>query len=40
MVLRQRCVFVVDWSLSGVKSGQEIGKMLSTAQNAAKQASK
>ena len=27
----------VDWNLSGVRSGQGIGKTLSTAQNVAKQ---
>ena len=30
----------VDWNLSGVRSGQGIGKTLSTAQSVAKQASK
>jgi hypothetical protein len=30
----------VDWILSGVRSGQGIGKTLSTAQSVAKQASK
>jgi len=30
----------VDWNLSGVRSGQGIGKMLSTAQNGAKQANR
>lgn len=30
----------VDWILSGVRSGQEIGKTLNTAQSVAKQASK
>jgi hypothetical protein len=39
MVSRPRYVCVADWNLSGVKSGQGIGKMLSTAQNAAKQES-
>jgi hypothetical protein len=40
MVSHPKSANVVDWSLSGVKSGQEIGKMLSIAQNGAKQASK
>jgi hypothetical protein len=40
MVFLPRFVCVADWNLSGVKSGQEIGKMLSIAQNGAKQVSK
>lgn len=36
----QRYACVAVWNLSGVKSGQEIGKTLSTAQSVAKQASK
>lgn len=39
MVFLPRCVCVAGWNLSGVKSGQEIGKMLNTAQSVAKQAS-
>ena len=39
MVFLPKYARVADWNLSGVKSGQEIGKMLSTARNAAKQAS-
>ena len=40
MVSHPRYVCVAGWNLNGVKSGQGIGKMLSTAQSVAKQASK
>ena len=40
MVFHPRSVSVVVWSLSGAKSGQEIGKVLNTAQNGARQVSK
>jgi hypothetical protein len=40
MVFRQRYASDADWNLSGVRSGLEIGKMLSTAQSVARQASK
>jgi hypothetical protein len=40
MVFLPKYACVADWNLSGVKSGQGIGKMLSTAQSVAKQASK
>jgi hypothetical protein len=37
MAFLQRYVRVVVWNLSGAKNGQGIGKMLSIAQNGAKQ---
>jgi hypothetical protein len=40
MVFHPRSASVADLSLSGVKNGLEIGKMLSFAQNGAKQVSK
>jgi hypothetical protein len=40
MVFLPRYAPAVVWNLSGVKSGQGIGRMLSTAQSVAKQASK
>jgi hypothetical protein len=40
MAFHQKSACVAVWSLSGVKSGQEIGKTLSIAQNGAKQVSK
>jgi hypothetical protein len=39
MAFLQRYACTVDWNLSGVKSGLEIGKTLSTAQSVARQAS-
>lgn len=39
MAFLQRYACAVDWNLSGVKSGLEIGKMLSTALSVANQAS-
>jgi hypothetical protein len=39
MVFHPKSVFAAVWNLSGVKSGQEIGKTLSIAQNGARQAS-
>jgi hypothetical protein len=40
MAFLQRYACAVDWNLSGVRSGLEIGKTLSTAQSVANQASK
>jgi hypothetical protein len=40
MVFPQKSACVADLSLSGVKSGLEIGKMLNIAQNGAKQANR
>jgi hypothetical protein len=40
MAFHLKSACVADWRLSGVKSGQEIGKMLNIAQNGAKQANR